>query len=370
VRCILPTSGHDVQFDDEGVCSICTSASKLAGKSPHLDSEAQEKQKQAELEKRIDRIRERGKGHAYDCLVGVSGGRDSSYLLHLLVTQHNLRCLAAYYRTPFTVDGIDANVRRMTRQLNVPLVEMNVSAEYHRRIARDMVVLWKRKPLPVIANMACAPCKFVNREAFRICRQHDIQAIIYGGNPYEIFQLSAGQLQDVDKDKKHTLGTQTLEALAYAKRGAKLLLRCASMWRYVPLGVRASFMYRCPHTVYLRLRYPEIERLEYFFYAPWDEKECHDALAALGWELPEGCNATWKADCTFAEVKNVMFRATTGVTYMDALISNMVRENVLSRDEALRRIEAEGAYSAERARDALTKMGLPLDFLGDTCPNS
>jgi len=365
VSCVLPVTGYTLKFDHRGQCSVCDYDRTLQSAHEGVDRARIEDEKKVRLEAAINDIRERGKGRKYDCLVGLSGGRDSTYLLYLLVKKHNLRCLAAYYRTPFTVDTIDANVRRMTKMLNVPLVEMDISASYHARLAREMMVLWQKKPYPVIANLACAPCKFVNREAFKICRQHDITSLVYGGSAYEMFQLSAGQLANVDPKKKHSLAIQALEMLTYVRRGAKLLSQCMGMWKYAWLGFKSSVLYRCPHTVFLRMRYPGIKRFEYFYNVTWDEQECLNALKEVGWELPAGCNSTWKADCSFAELKNVVFKATTGVTYMDALLSNMVRAGAITREQALQRIVTEGKYSPERAVDARRCMQVSDEFLED-----
>ena len=82
----------------------------------------------------------------------------------------------------------------------------------------------------------------------------------------------------------------------------------------------------------------------------------------MGWELPPGCNSYWKADCDFAEIKNIMFKKTAGVTYADALFSNMVRLGYISREEAIARDETEGKTSEVRLKRALNTLGLPENF--------
>ena len=152
---------------------------------------------------------------------------------------------------------------------------------------------------------------------------------------------------------------QLRTSLLLMKRGAEALKVSSKLWRYVPLGFQAAIMYICPHTPYLRFRYPDILTLEYFCFGEWVEAEIEEALAQLGWELPPGCKSAWKSDCSFAEVKNCMFRRMTGVSYMDAFLSNMVRAGILSRSEALRRVEVEGRVSVERLSEACEIMELP-----------
>lgn len=354
--CILPKSDQ-FSFED-GTCSLC----KAARQSPALSEASKEPDL---IEEYIQALKKRGRGQQFDCVVGVSGGRDSSYLLYLLTRKHQLRCLAAYYRTPFTSDVTDANVRRLTGILDVPLVELEVSSEFHKRVAREFTSLWSTKPQPIIAQMACAPCKLVNREIFKIARAKGIKAVVYGGNRFESVQIALGASHDETMTtsavaaRQLSLKGQLQKGLQLTKKGMVALRVSSELWTYVPLGVQASIMYICPHTAYLRFRYPDIFALEYFCFAEWKETESEEALADLGWELPPGCNSTWKSDCSFAELKNYMFRKMTGVSYMDAFLSNMVRAGILSRDEALGRIAVEGQVSVERLTDACETMGLP-----------
>jgi hypothetical protein len=61
-------------------------------------------------------------------------------------------------------------------------------------------------------------------------------------------------------------------------------------------------------------------------------------LNEIGWILPSDFDIKWRADCYFNELKNVMFFKTIGCTYVDAYFSNMIRAQIITRDEALKRI--------------------------------
>jgi PP-loop superfamily ATP-utilizing enzyme len=352
--CVLPTSTRGLRFNAQGECQLCQKAK--AAPVGRRASGANE----VDLQKQIDELKERGRGRPFDCVVGVSGGRDSSYLLYLLVRKHQLRCLAAYYRTPFTSEVTDANVRRMITDLGVPLVEMNISKDYHRRIARNLVRLWNKKPHEAIANLACAPCKLVNREVFKIARDHKVRSIVNGVNRFEMMQFTAAQstTTDIATVRLASLTEQVRRTLRVIGRGAVMLRRYPTLLRYVPIGFQASVMYVGFHTPYLRLRYSDIHALNYFYYADWTEAACEAALVQLGWQLPPGCNSTWKTDCSFAELKNCMFRRTVGVAYVDTFFSNMVREGLLGREEALVRLETSGRVSHERLADTYRILGL------------
>ena len=89
--CVIPQSGKSsIKFNEEGLCAICSEERH----TQDVEKLRELSDSNADVEQMIAGIRYRGMGHPYDCLVGVSGGRDSSYLLYLLTQKHGLRCLA------------------------------------------------------------------------------------------------------------------------------------------------------------------------------------------------------------------------------------------------------------------------------------
>ena len=224
-----------------------------------------------------------------------------------------------------------------------------------------MVMLWKNQPLPILANLACAPCKLLNREVFKICRQYDIKSIVFGGNPYEAFQF--GPASTISQRRGHSFTPMLLRTLSNINKGIGLIVKHINLWRDIQIFFQSSIMYFNPHTCYLRIRYPDIYRIDYFHHYEWNESEMEKVLAYLKWKLPPGCNSTWRADCSFEELKNYMFYKSIGATHTDALFSNMVRMGILSRDDALRRIEVEGKISRERLSECYNILELPQDFL-------
>jgi hypothetical protein len=312
-----------------------------------------------ELERVIERIRAAGRGRPYDCVVGVSGGRDSTYLLHQLTRRHGLRCLAAYHRTPFTPDIIDANVRRATARLGVPLVEMRISHRHHREWARRAVMLWLRRPTPVVASLACAPCKRHNREILSVARRHGVRFLVMGSNRYEGVQVAVSHTHM--REGEHPGFMDRLrQSMTLARKGVAALARTRELWPFIPVGVTAA-LYLSPDAPMLRLAYRGIETCNYFYLAPWDEAECEAVLRDLDWELPPSCNSTWRADCAFVEIKERMFTRTSGMDYVDAFFSNRIRVGDLTREEALRRLEAEGRPSEARLQEACAMLGISAE---------
>ena len=89
-RCILDETVSDIWFDEKGVCKYCHIHDEMEKKHP-LDGMGSQK-----LKDLVQKIRKEGRGKRYDCIVGVSGGRDSSYTL-LTAVKLGLRPLAVHF---------------------------------------------------------------------------------------------------------------------------------------------------------------------------------------------------------------------------------------------------------------------------------
>lgn len=113
-RCILDNSVSDIWFDEDGICKYCKIHDELEKSHPiGKDGEAY-------LRKIIEQIREDGKGKAYDCVVGVSGGRDSTYTLFKAV-EMGLRPLAVHFDNGWNSEIAVTNIKNATSKLGVDL---------------------------------------------------------------------------------------------------------------------------------------------------------------------------------------------------------------------------------------------------------
>jgi len=354
--CLMPTTTTDITFDDHGTCSLCNELSAQPSLAPTRRHEGT-------LDQTIADLKRRGRGRRYDCLVGLSGGKDSVYLLSVLRRKHDLRCLAAYYRTPFTPQTIDDNVKRITSALDVDLVPIDLPQDYHAAVTSDFVKEWARTRDQIVVNMACAPCKILHRELYAIARDRGATTIVHGDNHYEHAHIAAGQFRS-DRFDRYALSTNVLRLFMIGRRGAAALYKHPMAVKHLPLLFKASALYLNPYSAYFRLRYRDIDVLNYFDVGEWNEQECDAALDELGWELPAGLNTSKKADCSFAHLKNLMTAESAGADYFDCLFSNLVRYGVLDRAEGLERLRTEGAVPQEYVDDACRVMGVSFDSLG------
>ena len=269
--------------------------------------------------------------------------------------------MAAYHRTPFTPDIIDNNVRMLTNKLNVPLIEMDISIERHKAFTKKMITRWIEKGDKIFANIACAPCKEHNHEIYKIAKKNSIPTIVFGGNKLENVQFSAGQSKKikVEKSKEYNSWQKFKIMTIVAMRGVSVLIRQPTLVLDLPILFKASILYLGNRTLYLRMRYSKIKMFDYYFLAEYNESAVIKFLSDIGWKIPANCNSTWRADCSFNEIKNYIFKKEMGATYTDAFLSNSIRAGLISREEAIKRAKTEGEISPNRIDEVCKLLGIP-----------
>lgn len=93
-KCVMDSTDPDIKFDKFGVCDHCHDFENQVKPNWHTDTRGRN-----ELIKIVKKIKSVGKDKDFDCILGISGGVDSSYMLHLAVKEFGLRPLV------FHVDG-------------------------------------------------------------------------------------------------------------------------------------------------------------------------------------------------------------------------------------------------------------------------
>ena len=117
VRCVMDTSDPDIVFDAVGICSHCTRYDSLFRETVEAAARGD---REASFRAIADTIRERGTKREYDCIIGVSGGVDSTYLL-LKAVEYGLRPLAAHFDSGWNSELAVNNIERATSTLGIDL---------------------------------------------------------------------------------------------------------------------------------------------------------------------------------------------------------------------------------------------------------
>lgn len=114
-RCIYDTSVPSITFNDKGVCNYCEMSDNL------ISEYGTSKEKGLKiLSDILSEIKLEGKNKKYDCVIGVSGGTDSSYMLHWAI-ENGLRPLAVHYDNTYNTAIATQNITKITSKLNIDL---------------------------------------------------------------------------------------------------------------------------------------------------------------------------------------------------------------------------------------------------------
>jgi N-acetyl sugar amidotransferase len=130
-RCIMDTTDPDITFDESGNCSNCKSAIEL-GKTTWFPDETGEQ----ELEKIFNRIKSEGQNKEFDCIIGLSGGVDSSYLAYIAVNR-GLRPLVVHVDCGWNSEQAVKNVENIVKKLKIELHTFVVNWEEMKDLQRS-----------------------------------------------------------------------------------------------------------------------------------------------------------------------------------------------------------------------------------------
>ncbi len=115
-NCVMDTTDSMITFDENGVCDHCNTFLEDIKPNWHTDEQGLK-----EMEKTIQSIKKEGKGKDFDCIMGMSGGVDSSYLLYLAVEKLGLRPLVFHVDAGWNSQQAVNNIEVMVDQLGLDL---------------------------------------------------------------------------------------------------------------------------------------------------------------------------------------------------------------------------------------------------------
>ncbi len=112
----MDTTDPDIVFDEDGICSHCHYFDNVRRPNWFPNQKGRKM-----LEDKISEIKESRKGYQYDCMIGLSGGVDSSYLAYVLKKEYNLRMLAVHVDAGWNSELAVSNIENIVKKLNIDL---------------------------------------------------------------------------------------------------------------------------------------------------------------------------------------------------------------------------------------------------------
>lgn len=196
INCVMDTTDSQIVFDENGVCDHCNIFYKDI-----LPSWNNLKSDPNKLNKIVQNIKNKGKNSDFDCIVGMSGGIDSSYLTYL-VAKHGLRPLVFHVDAGWNSKEAVNNIERVIDKLNLDLYTEVINWDE----MRDLQLSFFKSGVPHIDT----PQDHVFfATMYKFAQKHNIKFILTGANystecirnPIEwmYYQSDSIQLKDIHK---------------------------------------------------------------------------------------------------------------------------------------------------------------------------
>ena len=305
-RCLLTDAYPNIEFNENGVCNHCLSFKNIEYKG------------KAELERLLNSYR--NKGRKYDCVVPISGGKDSAFVLYQLVKVYNMKVLAYNYDSGLVDQQAKLNIKRMTESLNVKLVTFKLD---QKKYLRKIILSWSRRPSPAMIPMLCLGCRYgIAHGGYKTAENNKIPLIIFGDTKGE----SAMYKYEFFNDNE-LLGV----FLEMIKNPTYLKPDCISMMIKDYLHVLPYV----PMSKILQLTYPNTRTIQFFDYIEWDEKEIVSTIRDnLEWENSNDIESSRRFDCKVSTLKEYLMRKHAKFTDREDQLSYLIRANALTKEEA------------------------------------
>jgi glucosamine--fructose-6-phosphate aminotransferase (isomerizing) len=319
-QCVLPETMPFISFDDHGVCNYCRTYCKIPYKG------------EAALREGVRPFRRADRGP--ECVVGISGGRDSSYALHYIKQVLGMNAVAYTYDWGMVTDLARRNISRICAQLGVEHILVSADIVRKRAHIRKNVLAWLKRPHLGMIPLFMAGDKQYYYYLQKVREQLGVGLAVLGENMLERTDFKTGFAHVAPYWDPNYVYTLPLTSKM------KLFTFYAGQYLTNPAYMNASLF----DTVWASLSYYGLERnyCNLYTFIPWIEQEVNSTLLDLyGFELAHDTRSTWRIGDGTAAFYNYIYYNVAGFTENDTFRSNQIREGLLTREKALELVSTE-----------------------------
>lgn len=340
-KCILPETYPFVEFDDHGVCRYCRSWTKIEPKGEDALFRAVEPY--------------RSKDGSPDVIVAFSGGRDSSYGLHYVKNTLGMNPVAFTYDWGMVTDLARRNQARVCGKLGVEHIIRSADITAKRRYVRKNVEAWLKKPELGMVTLFMAGDKEFYQHARQLRHETGIKLVIFcTGNMIEDAPYKVG-LCGVKQDDHGA----TLTGMSFRNK-AGMLWYFAKNYLKNPAYINESML--DTFNAFYQTFVVKDDFLYLYHYLQWKEDVIVDTIRReYDWEIAPDTTTTWRIGDGTAPFYNYIYQQMAGFTEDEVMLSNMVREGYIDRDEALRRGKEYGKPRWPSIREYAQLIGLSAE---------
>jgi len=325
-NCLLPEPF--ATLNDEGICRSCVEykPTKLLG----LET----------LKKEIEALPRPGK---YDCIVAISGGRDSMYALYVIVKILGLRTLAYNNDNEFMHPQATANMEAACKKLGVDFISCKSKKDYCHKIVADQIRYSVQHGAVALEMHICSACNvtgFLNGR--RLMKEHRVPAMVLGNSAEEKLNFKLGQRVPLKKKLLSNTMPYYLRAQYW-----KMLSRMELTSEFSDV-LRLKFQPK--NDEYQDQEVSEGKILGIYDYIKWDRREIVSTIEEhLDWSRPDGAISSWRFDCPLIDLVNYVWVKASGFPKAFFGYTSMVRTGTMTREEALSQLKAKdwGKFTPE-----------------------
>ncbi len=341
-RCILPVTTPYIHFDADGVCNFCGDYVKVSVKG------------EDELRRVVAPFRQSGR--QYDCIVSLSGGRDSCFVLHYVKKVLKFNPLVYTYDWGMATDVALRNQERMCRAFGVERIVIKADYAKKRRNIRMNVEAWLKAPDLGLIPLLMAGDKESIYYGQQVKVRTKTSLMFHGlGNLFEDCLFKTGFSRVQLRSPMVFCHISTLSKIKLAVYYARSFLKN-------PAYINTSLVDTLAGYFSLFFIKPDGNDIFFYQFLKWDEASIMKTLfEEYGWERPTDTCLTWRIDDGTSAFYNYIYLTVAGFTENDTFRSCQIREGVMTREAASGIVERENKPRVETMEWYARTVGFDID---------
>jgi len=216
-RCIMDnTSDKEISFNEKGECNYCSAAINNKDKLYFPGDEGKKK-----IEEMVKTLKNHGKNKKYDCIMGLSGGLDSSYLAYIGAKKWGLRILAVHIDDGFDTDLAKENIANLCRECNIELKIVAPDAEQFNALTKAYI-LAEVPNIAIPQDNVLFACLYNFAKEYKVNyflsgTNYALECVLQKGNSHNPFDVI--NIKDINKK----FGTKPIDKLPFLSTRQKLI---------------------------------------------------------------------------------------------------------------------------------------------------
>ncbi len=339
-KCLLPETFPFIEFDEAGVCNYCHNHV-----TPTLDDK----------ESLADVVAESKTGNDKKFLLTFSGGRDSSYGMHIL-NQMGANFFSYTYDWGMVTDLARRNQARLCGKLGVEHIIVSADIDKNRLNIQRNVRAWLKRPSLGLVPLFMAGDKLYFYYANKVAKDNEIgNLVVLCDNPSEVTYFKSGFSGAKPKFK----GKAQIFSISFWDN-VRMVGYYFKEFLLNPRLINRSLL----ETLKAYLSYYLIPKhyINLFKYIQWDEKTIEKLLKEdYEWELSPDTDSTWRIGDATAPFYNYIYTTVAGFSENDTFRSNQIRDGVLTREEGFKMMMRDNRPRYESIKWYLDTIGIDFE---------